>query len=158
MLSHPHNDTALSTSETHWDAAGWDPAAAPILCPSDDAMDGGAQQSCVRDPPEVGSVEQEGDVGEGPPATDLRRSQPLFIHSTRWVRGAQPCGVGWAGGQTGGSAHLCPTAGHCQRRSRVPHHCPTSPTPSLSSAALPTRQSSAAPPVGRDPPVKAPVM
>ncbi|POI24631.1 hypothetical protein CIB84_011618, partial [Bambusicola thoracicus] len=49
---------------------------------ADDAMDGGAQQSGIRDPPGVGSVEQEGDVGEGPPATDLRRSQPLFIHST----------------------------------------------------------------------------
>uniref|UniRef100_A0A8C2SUE7 Growth factor receptor bound protein 7 n=1 Tax=Coturnix japonica TaxID=93934 RepID=A0A8C2SUE7_COTJA len=49
---------------------------------ADDAMDGGAQQSCIRDPPGVGSVEQEGDVGEGPPATDLRRSQPLFIHSS----------------------------------------------------------------------------
>ncbi|XP_021233834.1 growth factor receptor-bound protein 7 isoform X7 [Numida meleagris] len=57
-------------------------AAAPVLCPSDDAMDGGAQQSGIRDPPGVGSVEQEGDVGEGPPTTDLRRSQPLFIHST----------------------------------------------------------------------------
>ncbi|XP_072212520.1 growth factor receptor-bound protein 7 [Excalfactoria chinensis] len=49
---------------------------------ADDAMDGGAQLSCIRDPPGVGSVEQEGDVGEGPPATDLRRSQPLFIHSS----------------------------------------------------------------------------
>ncbi|NXJ11544.1 GRB7 protein, partial [Odontophorus gujanensis] len=49
---------------------------------ADDAMDGGAQQSGVRDPPGVGGVEQEEDVGEGPPTTDLRRSQPLFIHST----------------------------------------------------------------------------
>ncbi|NXC49874.1 GRB7 protein, partial [Penelope pileata] len=52
------------------------------LCSPDDAMEGGAQQSGLRDPPGVGSVEQEGDAGEGPPATDLPRSQPLFIHST----------------------------------------------------------------------------
>ncbi|NXN25104.1 GRB7 protein, partial [Nycticryphes semicollaris] len=52
---------------------------------SDNAMDGGAQQSSLREPPGPGSVEQEGvpserDGGEGPP--ELKRSQPLFIHGS----------------------------------------------------------------------------
>ncbi|NXL39525.1 GRB7 protein, partial [Glaucidium brasilianum] len=51
----------------------------------DNAMDGGAQQSNLRDPPGPGSTEQEGvpsewDGGEGPP--EVKRSQPLLIHSS----------------------------------------------------------------------------
>ncbi|XP_056218098.1 growth factor receptor-bound protein 7 isoform X3 [Falco biarmicus] len=50
-----------------------------------DAMDGGAQRSGLQDPPGPGSAEQEGvpgewDGGEGPP--EVKRSQPLFIHSS----------------------------------------------------------------------------
>lgn len=115
-------------------------------------MDGGAQQSCVRDPPEVGSVEQEGDVGEGPPATDLRRSQPLFIHSTRWVRGAQPCGVGWAGGQTGGLSpslpHSRPLSEEEPRASSLPNI--PNPFPELCSPSNSPILSS--PPGGQGPP------
>nr|XP_027301539.1 growth factor receptor-bound protein 7 isoform X2 [Anas platyrhynchos] len=59
-------------------AGGWRDAAGA----ADDAMDGGAQQSGLREPPGVGGTEQEGDAGEGPPATDLRRSQPLFIQGS----------------------------------------------------------------------------
>ncbi|NXV73847.1 GRB7 protein, partial [Atlantisia rogersi] len=49
----------------------------------DNAMDGGAQQSSLWEPPGPGGVEQEGvpgewDGGEGPP--EVKRSQPLFIH------------------------------------------------------------------------------
>ncbi|NXC75528.1 GRB7 protein, partial [Anhinga anhinga] len=51
----------------------------------DNAMDGGAQQSSLREPPGLGSAEQEGvpgewDGGEGLP--EVKRSQPLFIHSS----------------------------------------------------------------------------
>ncbi|XP_027767109.1 growth factor receptor-bound protein 7-like [Empidonax traillii] len=47
------------------------------------AMEGGAQQSSLREPPGPGGTEQEGvpgewDGGEGPP--EVKRSQPLFIH------------------------------------------------------------------------------
>ncbi|NXX14315.1 GRB7 protein, partial [Podargus strigoides] len=54
----------------------------------DNAMDGGAQQSSLREPPGPGGAEQEGapsewDGGEGPP--EVKRSQPLFIHGSRWV-------------------------------------------------------------------------
>uniref|UniRef100_A0A672U0K0 Ras-associating domain-containing protein n=1 Tax=Strigops habroptila TaxID=2489341 RepID=A0A672U0K0_STRHB len=49
--------------------------------PPDNAMDGGAQQSSLREPPGPGSTEQdERDGGEGPP--ELKRSQPLFIHGS----------------------------------------------------------------------------
>ncbi|XP_042694594.1 growth factor receptor-bound protein 7 isoform X2 [Centrocercus urophasianus] len=83
---------------------------------------------------------------------------------SRVVSGTPPRWAAWSRRGTWARGRLPPTcaarspssstapAGRCQRRSRVPHHCPTSPTPSLSSAALPTRQSSAAPPAGRDPP------
>ncbi|KAK4808746.1 hypothetical protein QYF61_023214 [Mycteria americana] len=48
-------------------------------------MDGGAQQSSLREPPGPGGAEQEGvpgerDGGEGPP--EVKRSQPLFIHGS----------------------------------------------------------------------------
>ncbi|XP_069642241.1 growth factor receptor-bound protein 7 isoform X1 [Haliaeetus albicilla] len=48
-------------------------------------MDGGAQQSSLREPPGPGNAEQEGvpgewDGGEGPP--EVKRSQPLFIHGS----------------------------------------------------------------------------
>ncbi|NXE30733.1 GRB7 protein, partial [Ardeotis kori] len=51
----------------------------------DNAMDGGAQQSSLREPPGPGGAEQEGvpnerDGGEGPP--EVKRSQPLFIHGS----------------------------------------------------------------------------
>ncbi|XP_074972660.1 growth factor receptor-bound protein 7 isoform X4 [Phalacrocorax aristotelis] len=51
----------------------------------DNAMDGGAQQSSLREPPGPGNAEQEGapgewDGGEGLP--EVKRSQPLFIHSS----------------------------------------------------------------------------
>ncbi|XP_064380785.1 growth factor receptor-bound protein 7 isoform X3 [Dromaius novaehollandiae] len=64
--------------------------------PADDAMDGGAQPSGPPEPPGDGGAEQEGaaspphghglgpgerDAGEGPPAADVKRSQPLFIHA-----------------------------------------------------------------------------
>lgn len=64
----------------------------PLSPPSpDNAMDGGAQQSSLREPPGPSNAEQEGvpgewDGGEGPP--EVKRSQPLFIHSSRWVGGA----------------------------------------------------------------------
>ncbi|KAM6042646.1 growth factor receptor-bound protein 7 isoform 4-T4 [Theristicus caerulescens] len=53
--------------------------------PPDNAMDGGAQQSSLREPPGPGGAEQEGvpgewDGGEGPP--EVKRSQPLFIHGS----------------------------------------------------------------------------
>ncbi|NXI89975.1 GRB7 protein, partial [Psophia crepitans] len=59
--------------------------AEPTLCPPDNAMDGGAQQSSLREPPGPGEEEQEGvpgerDGGEGPP--EVKRSQPLFIHGS----------------------------------------------------------------------------
>nr|XP_025973625.1 growth factor receptor-bound protein 7 [Dromaius novaehollandiae] len=59
-------------------------------------MDGGAQPSGPPEPPGDGGAEQEGaaspphghglgpgerDAGEGPPAADVKRSQPLFIHA-----------------------------------------------------------------------------
>ncbi|NWU10614.1 GRB7 protein, partial [Cephalopterus ornatus] len=52
----------------------------------DNAMEGGAQQSSLREPPGPGGAEQEGvpgewDGGEGPP--EVKRSQPLFIHGNR---------------------------------------------------------------------------
>ncbi|XP_075578832.1 growth factor receptor-bound protein 7 [Pelecanus crispus] len=48
-------------------------------------MDGGAQQSSLREPPGPGGTEHEGvlgewDGGEGPP--EVKRSQPLFIHGS----------------------------------------------------------------------------
>ncbi|NXT31515.1 GRB7 protein, partial [Pelecanoides urinatrix] len=51
----------------------------------DNAMDGGAQQSSLREPPGPGGAEQEGvpgewDGGEGPP--EIKRSQPLLIHGS----------------------------------------------------------------------------
>ncbi|NXL06232.1 GRB7 protein, partial [Mesembrinibis cayennensis] len=53
--------------------------------PPDNAMDGGGQQSSLREPPGPGGAEQEGvpgewDGGEGPP--EVKRSQPLFIHGS----------------------------------------------------------------------------
>ncbi|KAF1421452.1 Growth factor receptor-bound protein 7, partial [Spheniscus humboldti] len=56
-----------------------------LFPPPDNAMDGGAQQSSLREPPGPGGAEQEGvpgewDGGEGPP--EVKRSQPLFIHSS----------------------------------------------------------------------------
>jgi len=72
-------------------------------------MEGGAQQSSLRDPPGQGGVEQEGvpserDGGEGPP--EVRRSQPLFIHGSRWVGVCTP-GLSHAGGgvQRSGGGH-----------------------------------------------------
>ncbi|KAK2536218.1 hypothetical protein Q9233_003427 [Columba guinea] len=55
------------------------------LPPADNAMEGGAQPSSLRDPPGPGGAEQDGvpgerDGGEGPP--EVKRSQPLFIHSS----------------------------------------------------------------------------
>ncbi|XP_068775521.1 growth factor receptor-bound protein 7 isoform X2 [Struthio camelus] len=55
----------------------------------DNAMDGGAEPSSPLEPPGAGGAEQEGaaslpgerDAGEGPPAADVKRSQPLFIHA-----------------------------------------------------------------------------
>ncbi|XP_068775524.1 growth factor receptor-bound protein 7 isoform X4 [Struthio camelus] len=52
-------------------------------------MDGGAEPSSPLEPPGAGGAEQEGaaslpgerDAGEGPPAADVKRSQPLFIHA-----------------------------------------------------------------------------
>uniref|UniRef100_A0A8C6ZI99 Growth factor receptor bound protein 7 n=1 Tax=Nothoprocta perdicaria TaxID=30464 RepID=A0A8C6ZI99_NOTPE len=81
-------------------------------------MDGGAQPSSPPEPPGAGGTEQDGapgppqgvgerDAGEGPPAADIRRSQPLLIQASRWVGGsrcvpdarAHPRGVwGWRGG------------------------------------------------------------
>ncbi|NWT48810.1 GRB7 protein, partial [Chroicocephalus maculipennis] len=59
--------------------------AGPALSPPDNAMEGGAQQSSLQEPPGPGGTEQEGvpgerDGGEGPP--ELKRSQPLFIHGS----------------------------------------------------------------------------
>uniref|UniRef100_A0A663E2Y0 Growth factor receptor bound protein 7 n=1 Tax=Aquila chrysaetos chrysaetos TaxID=223781 RepID=A0A663E2Y0_AQUCH len=144
-------------------------------------MDGGAQQSSLREPPGPGNAEQEGvpgerDGGEGPP--EVKRSQPLFIHGSRWVvggggrtprlshgvlvggvssgsRGDTGVGMGARDLVLGGPRELSPSlpaAGSCRRRSRAPRRCPASPTPSPSSAAPPTRPSSAARPWGRDPP------
>ncbi|NWS63852.1 GRB7 protein, partial [Chunga burmeisteri] len=57
----------------------------PLSPPPDNAMDGGAQQSSLREPPGPGSAEPEEvpgerDGGEGPP--EVKRSQPLFIHGS----------------------------------------------------------------------------
>ncbi|NWQ82889.1 GRB7 protein, partial [Columbina picui] len=60
----------------------------------DNAMEGGAQPSSLREPPGPGSAEQDGvpgerDGGEGPP--EVKRSQPLFIHgSSRPVPPEEP--------------------------------------------------------------------
>lgn len=102
-------------------------------------MDGGAQQSGLREPPGVGGTEQEGDAGEGPPATDLRRSQPLFIQGSRWVQGwggAQPHGMGQVGGTGGGGLspflpHSRPPAEEEPRASSLP--CIPNPFPELCS-------------------------
>lgn len=59
----------------------------PLSPPTpDNAMEGGAQQSSLQEPPGPGDAEQEGvpgewDGGEGPP--EVKRSQPLFIHGSR---------------------------------------------------------------------------
>ncbi|NXL22436.1 GRB7 protein, partial [Setophaga kirtlandii] len=53
----------------------------PLSPPTDDAMEGGAQQSSLWEPPEQEGGPAERDGGEGPP--ELRRSQPLFIHGSR---------------------------------------------------------------------------
>ncbi|NXW83566.1 GRB7 protein, partial [Alopecoenas beccarii] len=63
-------------------SCGAGPAVSPL---PDNAMEGGAQQSSLREPPGPGGVEQDGapgerDGGDGPP--EVKRSQPLFIHSS----------------------------------------------------------------------------
>ncbi|NWX94663.1 GRB7 protein, partial [Nothoprocta pentlandii] len=65
----------------------------PLSLPADDAMDGGARPSSPPEPPGAGGAEQDGapgppqgagerDAGEGPPAADVRRSQPLLIQAS----------------------------------------------------------------------------
>ncbi|NXP61994.1 GRB7 protein, partial [Chloropsis cyanopogon] len=54
----------------------------PPSLPTDNAMEGGAQQSSLWEPPEQDGGPGERDGGEGPP--EVRRSQPLFIHGSRW--------------------------------------------------------------------------
>lgn len=46
-------------------------------------MEGGAQQSSLWEPPEQDEGPGERDGGEGLP--EVKRSQPLFIHGSRWV-------------------------------------------------------------------------
>ncbi|NXE99416.1 GRB7 protein, partial [Menura novaehollandiae] len=48
--------------------------------PTDNAMEGGAQQSSLWEPPEQDGGSSERDGGEGPP--EVKRSQPLFIHGS----------------------------------------------------------------------------
>ncbi|NXD01136.1 GRB7 protein, partial [Certhia familiaris] len=48
--------------------------------PTDNAMEGGAQQSSLWEPPEQDGSPGERDGGEGPP--EVKRSQPLFIHGS----------------------------------------------------------------------------
>ncbi|NXH03617.1 GRB7 protein, partial [Loxia leucoptera] len=52
----------------------------PLSPPTDNAMEGGAQQSSLWEPPEQDGGPAERDGGEGPP--EVRRSQPLFIHGS----------------------------------------------------------------------------
>ncbi|NXH64839.1 GRB7 protein, partial [Rhabdornis inornatus] len=52
---------------------------------ADNAMEGGAQQSSLWEPPEQDGGPGERDGGEGPP--EVKRSQPLFIHGSRGPRG-----------------------------------------------------------------------